>query len=334
MARKNLIGISTQTETPAATPAAPPAPARPIAGLTPPARAAVPVGGITRTLGSITEKMERAEALERQLTEGRTVIEIDPALVDASFVRDRIAIDPEGLAELVAQIGEHGQQVPVLLRPHPETPGRYQVAYGHRRLAAVKQLGGRLRAVVRDLTDENLVISQGQENNARRNLSYIERALFAARLEERAFSRDVIMSALAVDKAAVSKMIGVVRSLPVGLIEAIGSAPETGRRRWMELAEKLPDLDLARLLAWLGSEAGRKVSSDQRFQAALEAANTKRQPDADPVGTVAEGVPVRFKASGGQASLIFDRKAAPGFDDFVRERMAGLYAEFTRLSGK
>ena len=50
--------------------------------------------------------MERAEALERQLTEGRTVIEIDPALVDASFVRDRIAIDPEGLAALLAFIRE------------------------------------------------------------------------------------------------------------------------------------------------------------------------------------------------------------------------------------
>ncbi|MGO8658348.1 ParB/RepB/Spo0J family partition protein, partial [Rhizobium ruizarguesonis] len=82
-----------------------------------------------------------------------------------------------------------------LVRPHPETKGRYQVAYGHRRLAAAREIGIRVRAVVRDLTDGQLVVSQGQENSARTNLSYIERALFASRLEERSFGRDVIMAA-------------------------------------------------------------------------------------------------------------------------------------------
>ena len=243
MARKNLIGVSDVGGTETVAPSAPSA--RPIAGLTPPAGNHAPVGGITRTLGSITQKMERAQELERQLTEGQTIIEVDPDLVDASFVRDRLSIDAEEIAELVAQIRDHGQQVPVLLRPHPVTHGRFQVAYGHRRLAAIRQLGVKLRAVVRDLTDEKLVVSQGQENNARKNLSYIERALFAARLEDRSFSREVIMSALAVDKAAVSKMMSVVRALPFELIEAIGAAPETGRRRWMELAEPAGAADMA-----------------------------------------------------------------------------------------
>ena len=270
MARKNLIGVSDVGGTETVAPSAPSA--RPIAGLTPPAGNHAPVGGITRTLGSITQKMERAQELERQLTEGQTIIEVDPDLVDASFVRDRLSIDAEEIAELVAQIRDHGQQVPVLLRPHPVTHGRFQVAYGHRRLAAIRQLGVKLRAVVRDLTDEKLVVSQGQENNARKNLSYIERALFAARLEDRSFSREVIMSALAVDKAAVSKMMSVVRALPFELIEAIGAAPETGRRRWMERAEKIADIDLPALLTWLRSDAARRIPSDQRFQAALDRA--------------------------------------------------------------
>ena len=34
------------------------------------------------------------------------------------------------------------------------------------------------------LTDEQLVVAQGQENSARTDLSFIEKALFAARLEE------------------------------------------------------------------------------------------------------------------------------------------------------
>ncbi|MGO4611618.1 ParB/RepB/Spo0J family partition protein, partial [Variovorax sp. 2RAF20] len=83
----------------------------------------------------------------------------------------RLEIDPVQLNELVEQIREHGQQVPILVRPHPQAKGRYQVAYGHRRLAAAKKLGLSVRAVVRDLTDDQLVVSQGQENSARTNLS-------------------------------------------------------------------------------------------------------------------------------------------------------------------
>lgn len=213
MARKNLIEISAPN--PERMDAVAPRDNRPIAGFVPQERSAAPVGGITKTLGNITEKMERASELERQLAAGQTIVELDPGLIDASFVSDRLAIDAAELAQLVEQIREHGQQVPILVRPHPETRGRYQVAYGHRRLAAAREIGIRVRAVVRDLTDGQLVVSQGQENSARTNLSYIERALFASRLEERSFGRDVIMAALGVDKAALSRMLIVIRQVPL-----------------------------------------------------------------------------------------------------------------------
>ena len=231
MARKNLIEISAPNTGRADAVAA--KDNRPIAGFLPQQRSGGPVGGITRTLGNITEKMERASDLERQLAEGQTIIDIDPDLIDGSFVTDRLEIDPFELGQLVEQIREHGQQVPILVRPHLEAKGRYQVAYGHRRLAATKALGIKVRAVVRQLTDDQLVVSQGQENSARTNLSYVERALFALRLEQRGFGRDIIMAALGVDKAALSKMLIVTRQVPLALISAIGPAPEIGRRRWL-----------------------------------------------------------------------------------------------------
>ena len=129
MSRKNLLEISSPNgERPEP---APHRDSRPLAGLAPTVRSGSPVGGITKTLGNITEKMERATDLERQLAQGQTIVEIDPGLVDASFVADRLEIDPVELAQLVEQIREHGHQVPVLLRPHPEAKSRYQVAYGH-----------------------------------------------------------------------------------------------------------------------------------------------------------------------------------------------------------
>jgi len=215
MARKNLIEISNANEARPDPSVSPARDSRPIAGFIPQTRSAGLVGGITKTLGSITEKVERANDLERQLAEGRTIVEIDTALIDASFVADRLDIDAAELAQLTEQIREHGQQVPILVRPHPQAKGRYQVAFGHRRLAAAKALKIKIKAVVRALTDEQLVVSQGQENNARADLSYIERALFAHRLEEKNFGGAVITAALNIDRAALAKMRAVTRQVPI-----------------------------------------------------------------------------------------------------------------------
>ncbi|MGO7184340.1 plasmid partitioning protein RepB [Rhizobium brockwellii] len=332
MARKNLIEISAPN--PERMDAVAPRDNRPIAGFVPQERSAAPVGGITKTLGNITEKMERASELERQLASGQTIIELDPGLIDASFVSDRLAIDAAELAQLVEQIREHGQQVPILVRPHPETRGRYQVAYGHRRLAAAREIGIRVRAVVRDLTDGQLVVSQGQENSARTNLSYIERALFASRLEERSFGRDVIMAALGVDKAALSRMLIVIRQVPLGLVNAIGAAPDIGRRRWLELGERLEKADVEKIIAELSADDARKISSDERFQRALVLA-TKKTTAPKPAVAKSEvsGVPVMIKKTASGATFVFDGKTAPGFDQFVQERLKGLFQEFNKDRG-
>lgn len=327
MARKNLIGISDSSmprhETPALND-------RPIAGLVPQARSPAPVGGITRTLGSITEKMERATDLERQLAEGQTVIDIDPALIDASFVKDRMEIDSVELSELAAQIAEHGQQVPILVRPHATTKGRYQVAYGHRRLAAVQQLGIKVRAVVRVLTDEQLVVSQGQENNARANLSYIERCLFARRLEERNFGRATIMAALNVDKQALSKMLIIMRQVSSELVQLIGPAPDVGRRRWMDLAAQVENSDVNALVSVLSSaDDFRALPSNDRFQRALESVQMpKDKPRASAPETPLAQLPVTVKKTATRSTFVFDSKAAPGFDDYVQQRLSDLFADF------
>ncbi|MRX36927.1 plasmid partitioning protein RepB [Aminobacter sp. MDW-2] len=327
MARKNLIGISSSDETPTS-----PADVRPIAGFVPPKARSAPIGGITRTLGNITQKFERAQDIEKQLAEGKLIVELDPVLVDGSFISDRLGMDPAELGTLVDQIREHGQQVPILVRPHPAIDGRYQVAYGHRRLAAVRQLGLRVKAVIRELSDDQLVVSQGQENNARTDLSYIERALFASRLEDRSFERDVIMAALNVDKAALSKMISVVRQIPIELIEAIGAAPQIGRRRWMELAEKLASthVELKRILGSLSADN----SSDQRFQDAFDALTPampiKETPRSKPWEPADGSVSVTVRATSKKAVVTYEAKDGPSFATYIAQRLDDLYEAFRK----
>jgi ParB family chromosome partitioning protein len=305
---------------------------RPIAGFIPPKARSAPIGGITRTLGNITQKFERAQDIEKQLAEGKLVVELDPALVDNSFISDRLGMDPTELGDLVNQIREHGQQVPILVRPHPMTGGRYQVAYGHRRLAAVRQLGFKVKAVIREMSDDQLVVSQGQENNARTNLTYIERALFASRLEDRSFERDVIMAALNVDKAALSKMISVVRQIPIELIEAIGAAPQIGRRRWLELAEKLASaqVELKRVLASLSADN----SSDERFQEAFDALTPSRPiteaPGSKPWSPEDGSVSVTVKTTAKRVVVTYEAKNGPSFATYIAERLDELYEAFRR----
>ena len=102
-------------------------------------------------------------------------------------------------------------------------------------------LGIKVRAVVQSLSDRELVIAQGLENSERRDLSYIERSLYAARLEDRGFDRGDICDALATDKGELSKLISVARAIPQDIIDAIGPAPKAGRRRWLALADAIQE---------------------------------------------------------------------------------------------
>ncbi|KAB2724333.1 plasmid partitioning protein RepB [Brucella intermedia] len=339
MARKNLIGVSLDTASPS--PQAPDSDitrSRPLAGFVPSTRSG-PVGGITKSLTSITQKVERVDELERQLSEGQVVVELDPGLIDGSFVSDRLGIDPTELSELVDQIRENGQLVPILVRHNPANQERYQVAFGHRRLAAARIIGTKVRAVVRDLTDEQLVINQGQENNARTNLSYIERALFAERLEARGFTRDVIMSALAVDKAAVSKMLSVVKQISVEIIELIGAAPEIGRRRWMEFGELASAGNSEGLVQELSADNMRALESNERFQIAFEYLAAPLRPQKASAGTKVN----RWASNDGSLNLTMNHRAkkvaieltnrnANCFAEWLASRMDTLYDEFNQLN--
>lgn len=331
MARKHLFEIAKSEPAPAAPqvqPAAPSQPARPLMGLnlTP----STPVGAISQSLEAINSRASRAEEIERRLSQGHAVVELNPADIDSAIVIDRLGVDPEHQNALVQQIRENGQLVPILVRPHPMDKGRYQLAYGHRRLAALKQLGLQARAVVRELSDEQLVVSQGQENNSRQDLSYVERCYFALRLEERGFTRDVIMSALGVDKAALSRMIALVKRVPAEIIEAIGSAPSIGRQKWAELADLIEDrAKRTRLGKLIAEEKFTLLSSDERFNAAMKALADVKAKAAAITWQAADGTkPVSVSENDRRLVLTFDKRVNPKFGSFIEGRLQALYDEF------
>lgn len=291
------------------------------------------IGAISRSIAGLTSAASDAERLRAQLTSGNAVVELDPLLLDPSPIADRLS--GHDVKELLESIKASGQQVPILVRPHPVEHGRYQIAYGHRRARALAEIGRPVRAVVRQLTDEELVVAQGQENNSRRDLSYIERALYASRLEKAGYSRETLMAALAVDKTQLSKLISSVAKIPIDIIEAIGAAPEMGRNRWVALARKF-DNDNQAILASrdiISSSNFGDVETNRRFEI-IEKALQDPGPERAKAETVvsASGRTVgRISRSERDLKISIDKKFDAAFIEFIVSRLPVLAEEFSKI---
>ncbi len=205
---------------------------------------------------------------------------LDTEKLSGSFVSDRSAKeerdDPDFL-QLVESIRESGQQQPILVRPHPDKQGHYQVAYGHRRLRAVHRLGLKVKAVIRNLSDAELVLAQGKENAERRK-SVLHRARAVRQGVDRArLRRKIACDALAVQKSELSRLLQVADSVPDALIRAIGPAPKIGRERWMALGNLFDD-DAAKgkAEAEISSERFKSAASDERFRCCSSGCRARR----------------------------------------------------------
>lgn len=298
---------------------------------------AYPMRGASKSMVRSLDELSRQAD---KFLEGEAVVELDPESIERSFVADRLEDDRDEFEALKHAIAERGQDTPILVRPHPSVSGRYQVVFGHRRARAARELGRKVKAVVKALDDRTHVIAQGQENSARANLSFIERASFAHRLEALGYDRSVISSSLAADKTAISKMMTVTERISPAVIEKIGPAPSTGRDRWLELSLLAGKADNAGQIggvlgqAWFGS-----LSSDERFNALFNALATSKKPVRKAVLQVKDrwqaedkAVQAQYSNSGKAFALSMKSKNAGQFGKYLADNLDRLYAEF--LSAK
>lgn len=237
----------------------------------PPAPPSDPPVSEPRTRFPNTGTMNGMKTTLRDLS-SNAVREIDPAAIDDGGPNDRLAFQDEDVADLARSIKDHGQQVPIMVRPVADRPGYYRIVYGRRRLRALKLLGQPAKALIRSLNDEQAILAQGQENSQRLDPSFIEKALFVNELVASGYEWPIVMDALAIDKPMLSRMSKVASTLPEPLIRAIGPAHSVGRRRWEEVANAIRDHgpDTA-MIALSAVESAIDLDSDARFLRAFEA---------------------------------------------------------------
>ena len=296
--------------------------------------AEMPRFGAAKSISSSIDELTKQAAL---LADGEAIIEIDPALVDVSFVSDRMTVGDEQYAELVEAIRARGQDTPILLRPHPTAEGRYMVVFGHRRLRAANELGLKVRAVVKTLADLDHVIAQGQENSARANLSFIEKVVFAQRLGERGFGRETIQSALSVDYQTLSKMMTIPKSVPSEVIESIGAAKGIGRDRWLELRKLIDNpRNASAAKEFITTDSFLSEGSDGRFNKLFDTLHkggkavrkTIAQPPAKSWAPGDKSVSVTAKGGPKEYTLKISKAEAKPFGEWISDNLASLFEAY------
>jgi len=97
--------------------------------------------------------------------------------IDPNPFQTRRDFDEQKIRELAESIKKVDLLQKILLRPHPEVEGRYQIAHGERRLRAFKHLGLKtIPAEIRELSDQDLAEIVVIENTQRADLNAIEEA--------------------------------------------------------------------------------------------------------------------------------------------------------------
>jgi len=320
MARKNLLASVTGTETPKADSVA---------------RHDYALRGASRSMMlSIDEMAENA----KKMLAGETIVELDVAILDHSFLADRIEDDDEDYANLREAISEHGQSTPILVRPHPLIKGRYMIVFGHRRARVSKELGVPVRAVIRNLEDIAHIVAQGQENTARANLSFIEKALFAKKLLDMGQRKETIKSALTIDDTLLSRMLSVADTVPAPVIEAIGAAKSVGRDRWEELKKQVgqPASAEAAILIVKSEEFRSKDAADRFNYLLAQLKLAGRKPRKSARGRVESAswepedktVAANYRNTGNSFSLSLKSKNAGEFGRYLSSNLDSLYRAF------
>lgn len=130
------------------------------------------------------------------------------------------------LSELAASIEENGLLQPLVVRPSPSTEGRFELVAGERRFRALKLIGwADAPVLVRDASDETLLVLALVENLQREALSPLEEAEGYRSLGER----------FDMTQAEIARAVGKSRSAVANFLRLLNLPPSV--RRLLESGE-------------------------------------------------------------------------------------------------
>ena len=147
---------------------------------------------------------------------GREAQLIDVRSIGPNPQQPRKTFSGEELAELAQSIKENGLLQPLLLRPAPKVPGKYELVAGERRLRAVQKLGWKqVPAITREVDDDTLLVLALVENLQREALNPMEEA----------DGYQVLMDAHGLSHAQIGRSVGKSRSTVANMVRLLQLPP-------------------------------------------------------------------------------------------------------------
>jgi ParB family chromosome partitioning protein len=211
---------------------------------------------------------------------------------------------------------------------------RFDIAFGHRRVHACRQIGIKVHAIVMPRDDRDLVAAMLVENQARRDLSPIERAAAYRRiLDGNLFDRATLAELLGVTQRQVLNILSLNR-LDHEVLMALGDARSLSLSVGMRLVAvlgKAQNPPSRKLLQSLRDRTGDANARARRLIAEADSAQKAATIDQSIVVSDDHGRRyARLTKSGSQLVLRFQ----PGLDPEVLralvQRIPSLYEELAR----
>ncbi|MDE8344895.1 MAG: ParB/RepB/Spo0J family partition protein [Acidocella sp.] len=143
-------------------------------------------------------------------------------LLEPSPFQPRKEMDDDALGELAESIAQRGILQPLLVRPHPNVAGRFQIIAGERRWRAAQRVSlHEVPVLVRALTDSDAMAAGLVENLQREDLNAIEEAEGYQRLiGEFNMTQEVLGAAIGKSRAHIGNALRILR-LPPEVLEMV-----------------------------------------------------------------------------------------------------------------
>ena len=241
------------------------------------------------------------------------------------------------LDELAASIAVHGVLQPILVRPHPVEPGRWQIVAGERRWLAAQQAGlSDIPAVVRELDDRTALELGLIENVLREDITPMEEArALRSLLETTGWSYSQLGDRLGKNKAWVDHRVRLLKmpdevqeALERSVANADGKPVRVFTPRHAGVVVQVEDAaGRAALIASIFAEGLSVAEADRRRKAPVPERKAARKP-------VQRAAAPRVAVAGLAIHAVIQAAQAGDGTADVSELLAAIEADRVTLAGR
>ncbi|WP_114011760.1 ParB/RepB/Spo0J family partition protein [Cohaesibacter intestini] len=282
-------------------------------------------------------KLSNAQKFESVDLDGKVII-IPTSKIDPSPFPHRLEDETHAneIEVLSNSMEKDGQDVPIIVRLHPDDEKRYQVVSGNRRLMAAKEMAEPLiKCIVKDVDDIGIMMVQGREISLRKDASYIERVRLAGHLfktlSNYTEARARVMDALSIGETEASRLKVISEKIPNDIIESIGRAPKVGRGRWNRFAKSLTQPE--RL------EKTRKILRDKSFSDIASTCERFVHLEKEILANADLDKPINLKVGNTTIGVLAHKKKRSDlqipnqdFAEFVADKLPELFEAFNKIA--